>query len=241
MKMDHHCAVCQRCIMKMDHHCPWVANCVGLRNYKFFCLFILYSFLATATITVSSVPEIFFGGSSSAAKTTPHFQMAFALALALSLALTVFIAMHSCLLLSGVTTLEYGLYGCSSPYTFGSRQNLVDVFGRGWVMALLPISPPSLAYDLGTHHTCSQFMQESSRGPHDKSTSWRPLHMVASAAKAQEQASDAHDMSSVVADTEEGMEEDDTAEALRLLDGSLGGAAASATPSFEDALAVYYR
>ncbi|CAD7933717.1 unnamed protein product [Amoebophrya sp. A120] len=39
----HHCRVTGKNIMRMDHHCPWMLNTVGLKNQKFFYLFVLYA------------------------------------------------------------------------------------------------------------------------------------------------------------------------------------------------------
>ncbi|XP_061181355.1 palmitoyltransferase ZDHHC21-like [Saccostrea echinata] len=43
----HHCKLCGNCILKRDHHCFFARNCVGLKNLRYFIVFLFYACIVT--------------------------------------------------------------------------------------------------------------------------------------------------------------------------------------------------
>jgi len=142
----HHCPMCDKCVLKMDHHCPWINGCVGFNNQRYFCLFLLYLWLATLDVVLSigllrmGIVEQPYGTSSSLSEAPILFS--FVLSLAIFVAMTLFVGWNGHLVMTNQTSIEVqinrqrsaeyrssGVVYCN-PYNLGLRANVQQVFGN---------------------------------------------------------------------------------------------------------------
>lgn len=145
VERSHHCRHCGKCVLKMDHHCPWLANCIGFRNYKSFCLLHFYGSLSSLLITVTYWEVLV---NYNLDYQTNLFQVYFTIFIyCCNLGLMTFLfwlfGVNCNLLFKGQTIIEQSdrerfLSKSTNIYDMGWRRNFTNVFGTNPFVWFIP-------------------------------------------------------------------------------------------------------
>ena len=117
-----HCYICGYCISRRDHHCFWINQCVGILNFKYFILFIIYLWTFTTYCTIllmgiflewmtyherACASHLYHKVSGSVVLASPLLRFCLFLCGSVSLALSIFTAWHLHMLCLDKTTREF--------------------------------------------------------------------------------------------------------------------------------------
>lgn len=139
----HHCSVSGHCVLRMDHYCIWVVNCVGLLNYKFFLLFLAYTWLGCLMAVGIMVPTMVEMIREMKEDGSMILFMTLIIDCVFVVSLLGFLAMHLKLVSVNCTSIEmYEKQRVNPwPYDVGLWNNLEEVLGKNRWLWALPVLP----------------------------------------------------------------------------------------------------
>ena len=127
----HHCTVCQRWVLRMDHHWNWISNCIGLKNHKFFLLFVFYYLLTNLWFLTLCI--LLLSKQGSYVITTLVI-----ICIPVLLQLCRISIMQLLTFPFNLTTIERITHK-KSPFDFGLDYNLKSIFGMTKLLWLIPV------------------------------------------------------------------------------------------------------